>query len=116
MFGSTALSIYYNFVTPPDGLVDATLMSWLYNICTLSFVLSLCLYYSVCRRASRIYFGMQNGNWLIRSVEYILWFIPNIFLVTVPSATIAAFRVAFGENIYEVAEKRTTTTKSSERA
>ena len=96
MIGSTGMTIYYNFEKPPEGMIDPIFIQWLMNICTLSFIFSLCLYYYINRKASKLYYGLQNGNWLFRSIEYILWFIPNIFLVTVPSATIAAFRVTFG--------------------
>ena len=70
------------------------------------------VYLGVCERASRVLYGLRNWSrgrvrWRGQArLECLLMFIPNIFLVTVPSATIAAFRVAFFSNDYEVAEKR----------
>jgi len=96
MIGSTGMSIYYNFTAPPVGMIDSIIIQRLMNTCTLSFIFSLVLNYYISRKASKHYYKLKSGSWIIRSVEYILWFIPNIFLVTVPSATYAAFNVAFG--------------------
>jgi hypothetical protein len=59
----------------------------------------------VCRKASRVYYGLKSDNWLVRAIEYIFFFLINLFCITVPSATIGAFRVAFGKNDYIKADK-----------
>lgn len=107
MIGSTSMSVYYYFNETPTGMIDSAIVSALFNICTLSFILSFFMYYYTTRRASRVYYNLTStGNFIFGAIEYILLFIPNLFLITVPSATIAAFRVAFGQNIYQVAEKK----------
>lgn len=112
MIGSTSMSVYYYFNGTPAGMVDSVIVSALFNVCTLSFIVSFFMYYYTTRRASRVYYGLTStGNFIYGAIEYILLFIPNLFLITVPSATIAAFRVAFGQNVYQVAEKKISKSK-----
>lgn len=98
MIGSTILRYLH-----PD-LVDPVLTDFLFDLCTFSFILSFSMYYYTCRKAAKLYYRQNYGqHWLIGAIEYLILFIPNLFTITVPSATIAAFQVAFGHGTYTVA-------------
>ena len=115
MISSTLANLYRSLGgtgLPPPPLD----FSWLYQICTLSFVLSYFCYSYVSNWASQLYYGIDTGNWLhkvVRAVEYIAFFPVNLFAITIPSATIAAFRVTFGNNVYNTAEKHITPLKKT---
>ena len=61
------------------------------------------------RRANKIIYKRENES-LFRLIEYPLLFVVNLFSMSVPTFTIAAFNTLFGKQEYVVAEKKNTST------
>ena len=86
----------------PSELISQTTLSILFNIMSIGSTVGYLMYEVMKRRANKIIYKRENES-LWRLIEYPLLFVVNLFSMSVPTFTIAAFNTLFGKGVYIVA-------------
>lgn len=97
MLGSTLQNFIYSFEPRPIYLIDDLCSNILFKVCTYSFTLTYLVYFIFKRKVTKDIYGLKNES-LWRVIEFPLMIIPNLFLVSFPTFTIAAFKVMLNRN------------------
>ena len=82
--------------------MSQTTLSILFNIMSIGSTVGYLMYEVMKRRANKIIYKRENES-LWRLIEYPLLFVVNLFSMSVPTFTIAAFNTLFGKREYIVA-------------
>lgn len=82
-------------------------MSFLFNFLTLGSAITFICFEIVKRRSTNILFKLENES-IFRLIELTIFYVPNLFIITLPVMIIAAFGSLKSNREYVVADKVTT--------
>jgi hypothetical protein len=95
------------FMSRPEGMVDDFWLALFLNFSTLVMLFSMLTYHFTTHRADKIlYDKTPTPHW--RIIEIIFFLLPGLFICTVPTFVIAAFKVMLNKSEYNTAEKKIT--------
>lgn len=95
----------YSHAERPYYLFNALILSIFFNILTFGGLLGYVLLEILKRRANKLLYKQENES-IFRIVEYPIFFMVNLWLISVPTFVIAAFNCLLGKTEYIVADKK----------
>lgn len=99
--------ILYKYTKASPELISDLTLRVLFNFLTLGSLITFTCFEIVKRRSTRILFKLENES-IFRLIEVAMFYVPNLFLITLPVMIIAAFGSLKGNREYVVADKVTT--------
>lgn len=96
-----------------DNLFDTTFMFVMFTILNVFSAVSYILFEGFKRRSNSTIYKKKNES-ILRLLEYPLLFTVNLFVISIPAFTHAAFSVLFANRTYIVADKKNTSSKPLE--
>ena len=91
-----SLIIQSKLVITEDPIIPSDKMAIFFNIMSIGSGFGYILHEIFKRRSNDIIYKQENES-LLRIAEYLILFIVNLFLISVPTFTIAAFMTLFGK-------------------
>jgi hypothetical protein len=98
--------ILYLYTKASPELISDEAFGWLFNFLTIGSVLTFVCFEIVKRRSTTILFKLENES-IFRMLELAIWYVPNLFIITLPVMIIAAFGSLKANREYVVADKVT---------
>lgn len=99
--------ILYVYTKASPELISDQAFGFLFNFLTLGSALTFICFEIVKRRSTNILFKLENES-IFRMIELAIFYVPNLFIITLPVMIIAAFGSLKGNREYVVADKVTT--------
>ena len=100
-------NILFRHMKQPPELLSQKVLSIFFNIMSIGSTIGYLMYEYFKRRANKILYNRKNES-LWRIIEYPILFVVNLFGISVPTFTLAAFSTFVGQREYIVAEKKNT--------
>lgn len=87
-------------------MISEEAFGWLFNFLTIGSVITFICFEIVKRRSTSILFKLENES-IFRMIELAIFYVPNLFIITLPVMIIAAFASLKSNREYIVADKVT---------
>lgn len=99
--------ILYKYTKASPELISDATFKYLFNFLSLGSLMAFTCFEIVKRRSTKILFKLENES-IFRLIELAIFYVPNLFIITLPVMIIAAFGSLKSNREYVVADKVTT--------